>query len=231
MPASEPSRLIRFGRVIAGVVAMLGTAAVALWFLFVYGVIGYAPGVFGSVALLGASAYLVIRKRWVGLAIGGFCWLALATESADVWHPFLPPFGLIFITVACLVLDQIRRFPLSRLRTAGVLCSLALGAALALQPYALARFHGRSANLRNAELILADLEGADLHEADLRGADLRGAGLGGANLIEADLRRAKLAGALFDCRTRWPEGFDPQARGAQLDTWVDCCEEDEPAAK
>jgi hypothetical protein len=77
-------------------------------------------------------------------------------------------------------------------------------------------------DLREAVLMEADLRGAILTATNLRGADLTGADLSGARLWECDLRRAKLIGtrlegAVYDCLTRWPEGFDPQAHGARLD--------------
>lgn len=84
------------------------------------------------------------------------------------------------------------------------------------------------ADLRGLELQGAVFRGATLVEADLggamlagpsapyrgnegsqgpgRAADLRGADLTGAKLAGADLRFA-----LFDCKTRWPAGFDPLA--------------------
>ncbi len=75
---------------------------------------------------------------------------------------------------------------------------------------------------RGADLREANLRGADLTDADLRGADLRGANLCRANLACADLRGAdlrhahlrdlQLDGAVYDRRTRWPEGFDPKSR-------------------
>ncbi len=99
----------------------------------------------------------------------------------------------------------------------------------------------RGAELRGAYLSGMDLFGAHLVAADLRGADLGGAGLGsadlseadlsGANLTEADLSDAKLIGAdlsdanlsgadlngaIFNHRTIWPEGFDPELTGAIL---------------
>ena len=81
------------------------------------------------------------------------------------------------------------------------------------------------ANLNGAYLAWADLgeatlKGADLGDADLAGADLEGADLSGANLCgtsltRADLTSAKLAGASYDRRTAWPEGFEPQDSGAE----------------
>ncbi len=75
-----------------------------------------------------------------------------------------------------------------------------------------------------ATLSRSSLRGADLHGANLRGinfreADLRDADMGGAELRHADLRAAvlegtNLEGAVFDATTRWPDGIDPEARGA-----------------
>lgn len=85
-------------------------------------------------------------------------------------------------------------------------------------------------DLADAELAAADLRGADLGAADLRGAVLRKADLSGANLAGADLRdadlcgcdlsranltHARLAGARYDTYTVWPEGYDPDALGAE----------------
>jgi hypothetical protein len=71
-----------------------------------------------------------------------------------------------------------------------------------------------------AYLSEATLKGADLGDADLAGAglveaDLSGANLCGTNLTRADLTRVKLAGARYDRRTAWPEGFEPQDSGAE----------------
>ncbi len=94
----------------------------------------------------------------------------------------------------------------------------------------------RGANLRGANLWGANLGGANLRYANLRYANLRyanlryanlgGADLGGANLRYANLRYANLGGAnlwganLGDATanryTRWPDGFDPAARGVTV---------------
>ena len=52
--------------------------------------------------------------------------------------------------------------------------------------------------------------------ADLRGIDLTGANLRGANLNAANLHRAELRGAKYNANTKWPAGFDPVARGAEM---------------
>jgi uncharacterized protein YjbI with pentapeptide repeats len=77
--------------------------------------------------------------------------------------------------------------------------------------------HG--AYLAWAYLSEATLEGADLEDADLAGAGLEGANLSGANLCgtnltRVDLTSAQLAGAIYDRRTVWPEGFEPHDSGA-----------------
>jgi uncharacterized protein YjbI with pentapeptide repeats len=71
------------------------------------------------------------------------------------------------------------------------------------------------AYLSEATLKGADLEDANLAGAGLEGADLSGANLCGTNLTRADLTSVKLAGARYDFRTAWPEGFEPQDSGAE----------------
>src|SRR5918993_6063522 len=70
------------------------------------------------------------------------------------------------------------------------------------------------AYLSEATLKGADLGDADLAGAGLEGADLSGANLCGTNLTRADLTSVKLAGARYDFRTVWPEGFEPHDSGA-----------------
>ena len=65
------------------------------------------------------------------------------------------------------------------------------------------------ARLDGADLTEAVLTGVLLQGASLKGAVLRRADLSGADLTGANLSGTELAGARFDCRTRWPEGFDP----------------------
>ena len=85
-----------------------------------------------------------------------------------------------------------------------------------------------------ANLQAADLSGCDFEAANLRGAHLQDAILVGANLRNAQLGRDNLGGsthlegadltlaqqhgadfngALYDARTKFPSGFDPQAAG------------------
>ena len=68
------------------------------------------------------------------------------------------------------------------------------------------------ASVMDAKLVRADLTGANLHTTDMRGADLRGANLG-----RTDLGSVHLLGAVYNARTRWPEGFEPQPRGARME--------------
>lgn len=82
----------------------------------------------------------------------------------------------------------------------------------------------REANLFKAVLVDADIARADLRGADLRGANLRGAKLQGsklkgallqgADLRATDLRHTKFSTAVYDDKTRWPEGFNPANEGA-----------------
>ena len=74
----------------------------------------------------------------------------------------------------------------------------------------------RGADLRGANLGYAYLRGANLGYAYLRGANLGGANLRGANLGGANLRGANLRDAFANKFTRWPDGFDPAARGVTI---------------
>lgn len=81
-------------------------------------------------------------------------------------------------------------------------------------------------DLSFARLDYADLEEAGLEEANLQGAVFGAAWFGGANLSGADvrgadLRDANIEGAIlrrvrYDEATRWPEGFDVAAAGAEF---------------
>jgi hypothetical protein len=72
------------------------------------------------------------------------------------------------------------------------------------------------ANLTGADLTGAHLKFADLTGANLNGANLTEADLTEANLTRAYLEHADLTDAVYDLRTKWPEGFDPKAEGARL---------------
>jgi len=82
-----------------------------------------------------------------------------------------------------------------------------------------------NADLRGADLSRSDLSGAQLTGADLEGACLHSAVLTGANLTNANLcavdftgatlARANLRNAAYDEETRWPDGFDAKAQGAE----------------
>lgn len=84
----------------------------------------------------------------------------------------------------------------------------------------------KHANLSDAALMSVRFDFADMSESNLANADLSGASLVETNLWNADLRGANLSaagaismanirGAMFDQRTRWPEGFDPLIAGAK----------------
>jgi hypothetical protein len=96
------------------------------------------------------------------------------------------------------------------------------GASLRGGNFERARFRGT--RLEGAKLEGAHLENARLRAADLKGADLESAPdlnlapahLEGANLAGAHLEGAKLAGVVYDSRTRWPDGFDPEGARCRL---------------
>ncbi len=74
----------------------------------------------------------------------------------------------------------------------------------------------RDAWLRTAVFDRASLVGARFAGSDVLHASLRGAALAGADLRDArNLDAAELTDATYDGETRWPEGFDPGARGAR----------------
>ncbi len=84
--------------------------------------------------------------------------------------------------------------------------------------------------MRGVELEGANLIGATLNSVDLRDANLKGAVFRGMNpeaksweeldtlpKVEANLMLVNLKGATYDTNTVWPEGFDPQGKGAILE--------------
>jgi uncharacterized protein YjbI with pentapeptide repeats len=78
-------------------------------------------------------------------------------------------------------------------------------------------------DLRNADFTNAKLINTILYEADLRGANLQNAILNKTDFSQARLEGADFRGAKFedvefratyDKSTQWPDGFDPDAKGA-----------------
>ncbi len=80
------------------------------------------------------------------------------------------------------------------------------------------------ANLENAYLARVDFSGSDLSKAKLNGSAIQDANLSNANLEQAEfkgvdlsgvssLEGAKLVGAMYDAKTKFPKGFDFRAKG------------------
>lgn len=65
-----------------------------------------------------------------------------------------------------------------------------------------------------AKMQKAGLRGGVFDRASFRDADLGGARLNAVDLRNADIKGANFAGACFDPKTQWPDGFDPLAAGA-----------------
>lgn len=74
----------------------------------------------------------------------------------------------------------------------------------------------RDTNFRGAALWFVNLHGARLAGADFSGAWMPGAKLHGVDLRGASLAAAELRYARYDEQTLWPDGVDPQERGAKL---------------
>jgi hypothetical protein len=72
------------------------------------------------------------------------------------------------------------------------------------------------ADLVGANLAEADLTGANLNKADLSKARLYKARLYGASLLEAKLDGADLRQVVYNTQTRFPQGVEPEKRGAYL---------------
>jgi uncharacterized protein YjbI with pentapeptide repeats len=69
-------------------------------------------------------------------------------------------------------------------------------------------------NFTDADLRNAILCGADFKEANFTRADLRGANLGRDNLNgETNISGAIFADAVYDNRTVFPDGFNPDSHG------------------
>jgi hypothetical protein len=76
-------------------------------------------------------------------------------------------------------------------------------------------------DLENAVLGLADLENASLGRCSLRSAHLEGANLRDAFLEHADLEGTHLEQAIYNAKTRWPEGYVPPSEAINWDTLSD----------
>ncbi|MCH9055557.1 IMS domain-containing protein [Synechococcus sp. PCC 6716] len=82
-------------------------------------------------------------------------------------------------------------------------------------------------NLQNAKLIRAIFVGLNLSKANLAGATLNGAQLRYVDLTDADLRGTDFTkasfqdvdvkGAIYNQKTRFPRGFNPEQAGARID--------------
>jgi hypothetical protein len=71
----------------------------------------------------------------------------------------------------------------------------------------------KEANFRKSVLVEAKLDGSVLVGADLTNARLERASLLGTDLREAKVEGARFAGAIYNDRTRFPEGFSPDIHG------------------
>jgi uncharacterized protein YjbI with pentapeptide repeats len=52
--------------------------------------------------------------------------------------------------------------------------------------------------------------------SNIKGANFKGAHLGGAKMLCLGMDEAELDGAFYDEETVWPNGFNPQLKGAVL---------------
>lgn len=90
----------------------------------------------------------------------------------------------------------------------------------------------KDASLRNASFTGSNLNGVDFTDANLTGADFtvsRYSGptkIQGANFAGAVLQNVKWEGAIFDCQTKFPEGFDTFS--ARLEAADDTCVKQPP---
>ena len=78
----------------------------------------------------------------------------------------------------------------------------------------------RHTSFQGAMLWFANFSGTRLDGADFSGAYLPGAKLQGVDLRRTNLAAAELRSARYDEQTLWPEGIDPQERGAKLPSQV-----------
>lgn len=72
----------------------------------------------------------------------------------------------------------------------------------------------RNANMRDMILRGTIFDNADLTGADLTGTELRNSSLKGADFSGARMDGVSLKLSVYDCKTKWPEGFDYAAAGA-----------------
>lgn len=71
----------------------------------------------------------------------------------------------------------------------------------------------KKVNFRNSVLVEAKLDGSVFAGTDLTNARLERASLLGTDLRDAKLEGTRFAGAIYNDRTRFPLGFDPDERG------------------
>jgi hypothetical protein len=129
----------------------------------------------------------------------------------------------VILDRACMAAASVFRVDLTRASLAGAVLRQAELATSILRSARCVDADLRGARLVGTDLTDADFTDADLREADLSGAratrtafhraDLRLADLRDADLSTADLRGTRLEGAHANAATRWPDGFDPEARG------------------
>lgn len=83
----------------------------------------------------------------------------------------------------------------------------ALGPRTVMPGVSLARMNLADADLYGSRLPNVDFSNANLSRVTLDSADLSGANLCGANLSQASLQGTVLTNAIYDGRTRWPQGY------------------------
>lgn len=67
-----------------------------------------------------------------------------------------------------------------------------------------------------AEILNSYFHAVNLGGADLVGASILNSKFSHVNMKDALLSGVKLDGSSYDCKTVWPDGFDPKAAGAKL---------------
>lgn len=107
----------------------------------------------------------------------------------------------------------------ARLTGAALDATWAQGATLSAAETKGATFAG--ADLTEAKFVFGRNTDTDFADARLDQADFRGADLSGADLSRASLLGARFEGARYDCRTKFPPGFDPVPR-QMLSTALSC---------